>query len=358
LKKLFTKLLFIPLGFALLTPTFAQDGLEATLQEMAENNAQGYLGPIVTAFGTGANSGTFHRAKPHKILGFDLTLNATMVTIPEEAQEFEFYIPTQTIPVTVTYNHPIDGATDVTMDVPFNTLYSPTNVPSFFGDTDGGLIPVNETETEDAIKAHLVDNTPLDATQVENTLGSDISTIVGNLPALETPGGIGIPIWPSIMPQFSVGLPMNVELTFRGFSTETPDGDEVSFKGFGAKVGFSEFIPLFPVALSAGFYSTNLNLVDVVTATNTILTLQASKSIPFITVYGGLGLENSKMNVEYEFDPGVGLDAVPIEFEMKGDNKTRFIAGLRLKLALLSINADINAGEYTAYNLGVGLTLR
>ncbi|MFC1484614.1 DUF6588 family protein, partial [Candidatus Neomarinimicrobiota bacterium] len=340
-------------GFALLTPTFAQDGLAETLKDLAERNAEGYLGPVVTAFGTGVNSGTFHRAKPHKILGFDVTLNVTGISIPEAGQEFEFVIPDneiQTPPITV-------GASSYQIPISFATLYSSGQmVPTFFGDKEGGEIPVNTVDSRAEILDYLVTETGQTAANVELLAGSAIDAAVDALEPLPTPGGIGLPVFATAMPQFSVGLPMNVELTFRGFKTEV-DGDEFGFNGFGAKIGFSEFIPLFPVALSAGFYSTSLTLAEVVEAKNTILTLQASKSIPFITVYGGLGLESSSMSVSYDLETEIG-DPIPIEFDLEGDNKTRIIAGLRLKLALLSINADINAGEYTAYNLGVGLTLR
>ncbi len=102
---------------------------------------------------------------------------------------------------------------------------------------------------------------------------------------------------------------------------------------------------------------TNLDLAGIIQASNSILTLQISKSVPFLTLYGGFGLENSKISVEYEFDPG-DIDPFLIEFELEGKNKTRFMVGARLKLAIISINADYNKGEYEAYNIGIGLTLR
>jgi hypothetical protein len=358
LKKTFTKLLFIPLTFALLTPSFAQEGLAETLAELARNNAKGYLGPVVTAFGTGANSGTFHRAKPHKILGFDLTLNATIIGIPEEAQEFEFLIPDNEI----SFDIPITGYGTQTVTVPFNSIYeSGTMVPTFFGESDGVSIPVNTADTRSAIVSSLASSTGLSVSDVNTYAGTDIDNAIGTIEPLggnDGIAGIGIPMWPSIMPQFSVGLPMNVELTFRGFSTETTEGDEFSFKGFGAKVGFSEFIPLFPLALSAGYYATNLNLAEIVKGSNSILTLQASKSIPIITVYGGIGLESTDLEISYDYENPVDGSMDNISFNMEGDNKTRIIAGLRFKLALLSVHFDINAGEYTAYNAGIGLTLR
>lgn len=356
MKKPFTKLLYIPLSLALITPISAQD-LTDILKDLAENNAKGYLAPVVTAFGTGMNSGTFHRAKPHKILGFDLTVNATVIGIPEAGKEFEFVIPDRDLPAEVT----LPGGGTYIIPIPFNTLYSSDNpedymVPTFFGDTDGGEIPVNTTATRAEILAELATQSGQSTTWLEANAGAAIDTAMAALVPLPTPGGV-IPAFFTAMPQFSIGLPMNVEITFRGIKTQI-EGDDVQFGGFGAKVGFSEFIPLFPLALSAGFYSTNLIYGDQIEAKNTIMTLQASKSIPIITVYGGIGLESSSMSVDYRYEPEGLSTPIDVSFDLEGDNKTRIIAGLRLKLAVLSFHFDINSGEYTAYNAGVGFTLR
>ncbi len=92
-------------------------------------------------------------------------------------------------------------------------------------------------------------------------------------------------------------------------------------------------------------------------ANNSILTLQVSKSVPFITVYGGVGFESSSIDVDYTFEDA-DLGTVPIAFSLDGDNSFRTTVGFRLKLLLLSLHGDYSTGEYTAYNLGIGLTFR
>ncbi|UCD38921.1 MAG: hypothetical protein JSW54_05430, partial [Fidelibacterota bacterium] len=159
-----------------------------------------------------------------------------------------------------------------------------------------------------------------------------------------------------IMPQLAVGLPFSTEIMFRGFSTETPDGDPIKFGGFGAKLGLTQFIPvpMFPIALSAGLYGTKVNLADIVKVNNSIFTLQASFSVPVLTLYGGIGFESSDMSVEVKDEAGESL----YKFDLSGDNKTRSTIGFRLKLAVLSFHADYNAGTYKSYTAGIGLTLR
>ena len=64
--------------------------LEENLESMAKVNARGYLGPMVTAFVMGINSGTFHNAKPHKLLGFDFKLGFSMASITDAGKTFDF----------------------------------------------------------------------------------------------------------------------------------------------------------------------------------------------------------------------------------------------------------------------------
>ena len=66
--------------------------LQDNLESMAQTNAQGYLGPMVTAFGMGINSGTYHNAKPHKLLGFDLKIGMSITFVPDAAKTFDFVL--------------------------------------------------------------------------------------------------------------------------------------------------------------------------------------------------------------------------------------------------------------------------
>ena len=84
------------------------DSLEETIESMAQSNAQGYLGPMVTALGMGINSGTYHNAKPHSFLGFDFKLGLSTTSIPEAGKTFEFMLPDANVDVeinTVSYTH-------------------------------------------------------------------------------------------------------------------------------------------------------------------------------------------------------------------------------------------------------------
>ena len=111
---------------------------------------------------------------------------------------------------------------------------------------------------------------------------------------------------------------------------------------------------MFPIGISAGWYGTNVNLADIVEASNSILTLQTSFSVPVITLYGGIGFESSDMSVLLETESGDPL----LDFSIKGKNQTRTTVGFRLKFLLLSLHFDYNMGEYNSITAGFGLTLR
>ncbi len=355
MKNYITWLIIPILAVSLFTPAWGQEGLEETLRDMVEKNADGYLGPLATAFGTGLNSGIFHRAEPHKILGFDVTINASITTIPDTDLEYEFFLSDRLLPLTVP--NPLGGTGTLAIEMALSDIYQTgQKVPTFFGSSDPSQIDVNTAGAHTAIVDKVASATGLSASEVESAVGSNITSLVSTLQPLPGPSGIDIAAWPTIMPQVALGLPFNTEIMLRGFSVETPEGDPIKFGGFGGKISLSQFIPipLFPIAISAGFYRTNVNLADIVKANNSIISLQASFSVPVITLYGGIGLESSDMSVLLKDESGETL----LDFSFEGENKTRTTVGVRIKLLILSINVDYNIGKYSAVNAGIGLTFR
>lgn len=352
MKKHTTRLLAVALSCTVAVPAAGQD-IGETLKSLLEDNARGYMGPIATAFGTAVNSGTYHRAKPHKVLGFDLTINLAVATVPEAGQFYDFVVPDQiTLPLVIegqTFNIDLNGA----------DLYAGNNFRSatFFGpDSSFDIVP-NSSYAIDQIQSDLAGQ-GVPQQVIDNATSAIQSAIDQNL-TIPTPAGIDFPALPMPIPQLSVGLPFNTEVTLGGFSSSAT-GSDISFTRMGAKIGLNQFIPTVPLlfpAISLGFYATNLDLGGVVTANNSIITLQVSKSIPFLTVYGGFGIENSSIEVDYTFvDDDLG--EIPIAFTLDGENSFRTTIGFRLKLLLLSLHGDYSVGEYAATTVGIGLTLR
>lgn len=70
--------------------------LTTKLQEVAEDNAVGYMQPFATALGTAINSGLYHTAKIHGIPGFDFGIRAMVVSVPTEGLTYESTLGTET----------------------------------------------------------------------------------------------------------------------------------------------------------------------------------------------------------------------------------------------------------------------
>ncbi len=357
--------LFAVLILAMTLPLQAED-LGVKLQNLISDNAHGFLAPAPTAFGSDINSGTFHTAASHKFLGFDFTLNASLTEIPDADLNFNFILPNETLPFTVPF---MGSSVDVNLSL--DDLYEDDrSVPTIFGSKTGGSIDVDEQKAENVIAQQISDQTGSPVEYVISNAGPAIIAEIqaANLTPIITPGGIDLSLVPMVIPQFAVGLPFDLEVMLRGYpETNFENIGKVSFLGFGAKIGLNQFIPLlipFLPRFSAGYYQTNLTIGTILDASNTILNLQASKAIPFITVYGGYGIETSSMDVSYDYEDVSynyedGTRTVQnIAFTIDGKNKNRITAGARFKLGVLSLNADYSQGEYTSYNLGLGITLR
>lgn len=338
MRKYLLRITCLALMTTMFTPVMGQD-IEEQIRNLAEDNAEGYLGAFPSLFGTAMNTGVFRTAKPHKLLGFDVTFNVMFVGIPDEAKTFDFVLPGEV-------SLPIEG-TD--LDVTFNgaLLYPTTDLemPTFFGD--------NETKTIEADPTYLTN-------QLTSTLGfTPSATLIDTMAELLSIPliGTGLPFLPMIVPQFSLGLIKDIEVTFGGFSTDV-EGNEFSFSRIGAKIGINQFIPTIPLvfpAFSVGYYSTSLKMGDVLEAKNSILSLQASKSVPVFTLYGGFGIENSTIDIKVD-NPESGENL--LDFSLEGENGFRTTIGFRMKLLLLSINYDYNMGKYSTHNIGLGLTFR
>ena len=63
------------------------------ITSLVGRNAEGYLAPLGTMMGSGMNSGFYRKASPHKILGFDFTLDVVYSMAPAGNTTYTFYVP-------------------------------------------------------------------------------------------------------------------------------------------------------------------------------------------------------------------------------------------------------------------------
>lgn len=335
------KQLIIAMFVCFFTIGFSQD-LVSNIQSLLEDNAKGYLQPVVSTFGSGLNSGTFSSAMTHKFLGFDFTINGAYIPVPDKDLTFQFNVPQLSIPFTY-------GGMNLNLNLDGDMLYpGDRTVSTFFGSKSSTSFEPDEDYITSVLENQ--HGVPHSAAQA---ISSDMSDEL----ILESPGGVDFTTMGALIPQVSVGLPLDIDVMARALpETEIGDLGKVSMIGFGGKIGLNQFVPfnigLLP-RLSAGYYMTNVSIGDIIDMTNTMTNLQASKKLLFLTVYGGFGIESSSVDVDYTTDEDVN-----VKFSLDGKNESRITAGARMKMLFFTLQADYSSGDYDSYNVGLSFTFR
>lgn len=329
----------------------AQDDLGKQLSKVAGQNAVSYVSPLLSGFGADLNSGLYHSADLHDILGFDVGLKLSMMSIQDGDKTFDFLMPSS-----IRVPSGITGGGDVVFV--------------------GGTHYANKVVTPTAVGA----NTGVDIypTSVPTTTSTGVpiplalqNTLRGQK-ILTTPPGFDLKGVPLIVPQAAIGLPLGFEVIGRFIPTMTipPSGfgdpvGKVSFVGFGVRHSIDQYIPLCPVDISVHFMTQKLTISDnndnkVLSGSGTAYGAEVSKSLAVLTVYGGFQMEKSTWDIEpYKFsDPTTNTSVTITIPQIEGKNTSRFHAGVRLLLLLVNIHADYSFATQPVITAGIGISLR
>ena len=349
------------LGFIIATPTNAQFGdIGAFLKAGADDArilTREYLRPYPTGFGTGLNAGFTESAAPKKKLGFSLQIRPSLAVVPTGSQSFDVSSL---------------GLSKIVVAA--------------------GENPIAQTVAGKSDKGPL-----LEIYQDPN----NANTKVGEF---EMPGGTGFAFVPAPIVQASVGLIKKTDITLR-YLPEVGIGDygDIGIIGGAIKHELGQYIPgskLLPVDISlmVGFNQINVNAnldlqpegtrdpndpsltsnptpnfneQQASTTTNTfVVNAIVGKSLPFISVYGGLGFQQATFELKMEgdypvdsFNPITPTDDYvvltdPFSFEIDSESNIHALAGFRVKLGILAIYAEATAANYFTANAGVGISFR
>ncbi|MEX0724453.1 MAG: DUF6588 family protein [Gracilimonas sp.] len=325
---------------------------------------ESYLAPFGKGFGADLNTGWFNTAQTHKTLGFDISINVAGAIVPTSDQVFN-----------------VDNLNFNELERLDGSAEAPTISGDEFSNTEMGITYTNpQTNQEETLTSFVI------------------------------PGGTGFPYVPSPMIQASIGIIKDTDITVR-FVPETdidPIDGSVGLFGFGVKHGINQWLPgggAIPVDLSVQFGYTSFNSnagfdIDPESGTDIYNEYQAStwddqgmeletsattfnaivgKTLPIISVYGGVGIESSTTtisspgsypitapneNYNNAGDPSFGYPKVieridsPVDIEIEGDNSFRAFAGTRIKLAILQISASYTLSSYSSFNVGFGISFR
>jgi hypothetical protein len=265
-------------------PRLAAQDISESLSSLNEENGKLYIGPLSTGLAAALNSGFYHTADVHDVLGFDLGFRVMGSFVPGDLDTFQ-----PVLPDTIT----IEGVTFVDPYGPAgaSSLSSPT-----VAGTGDGIVLLPQGEFRDSLLS----------------LGENPSDW-----AVQFPRGFDIPVVPYAAIQGALGIPLGTELVLRFIPSFTPDDDVGSISMIGGAIKhsvdqwFSDDPPL-NVAVAFGFQ--HFKVGDYLDANSTQFSLIASKKLSLVTLYGAGTLENANLDISYEFEPDIGVD-IPVEIQ-------------------------------------------
>ena len=311
-----------------------------------------YISPAVNAFGAALGGGWYNTAGTHELGGFDLTFTINAAFSPKENNTFL-----------------VDNAqlNYLQLDDPADNVS-----PTVTGPKEDGPLMVFD-------------------------LGGFTE------PAFIMPQGLNSNMVPTPMIQAGIGLIKGTEVMVRYLPNFKIRGNEIGLWGLGGKHDIKQWIPglkkvpvlqislmygytklhtyvnmdigpesigaeTLPGAGSSDWDNQRLKLVSKSQTAN----LLVAANLPVVCFYGGVGFVTTKTNLKLEGDyPVVYLDDItpsvmamtdPIDIEIKnqdgGLTKPRLNAGVRLKLAVITIHFDYSWANYSVLTGGLGVSFR
>ncbi len=346
---------------------FSADSLDDTLESLSGEAAEGYVNPIVSAFGSNLNGGWFHKAPKDKLFGINVEFGLVFMgsMFPDDD---DYFSATGDFRLTGEQVEALVGDVDFSGFGPFagdieQALIDRLTSEDFEVNIDG---PTIVGPSDENIEVVFVEK--IVTVSVDTPAGAvDYDVIVpGQLFELPVGGLLDeAPLLPLAAPQLSLGTIYGTKAVFRYMPTyDIPDVGEFDYFGFGIQHNPKAWlkVPL-PIDICASYFTQTMNLGDYVTASATAFGVNASKTLGFkflsITPYAGFMLESSNMVFKYSFEPGMvqgqQLETVDIKFDIDGKNKSRLTLGTTLRVGVFNINADYNIGKYNSFTAGFAL---
>lgn len=323
-------------------------------EEHAGKLVSSYLQPVFEGTIYNLNNGWYRTAKTHKLLGFDVTVNASLAEVPTAKQTFTFNNSDYTFG---------DGNTQLQLKSGTSGLL-PTAVG---GDTNEVLLVQRKlTDTP-------VGNTTLtDEFDVPGGLFTDEEDLQGRAPLA--------------MAQIGIGLIKKTDLTVRFVPEQSGDDYNAKLFGVGLKHNILQYFPIakrlplvdvsifggytklesnyFPQSDDGSTEDININL-EVQSYTAQVL---GSVDLKLINFYVGLGYTAGSSSLSYsgkyklkdKDQPNITseVDLSKISSADFDVNSFKTTLGASINLFALKIFADYSIQEYNSVTAGVSISIR
>ncbi|MCU7491394.1 MAG: hypothetical protein HF300_08320 [Ignavibacteria bacterium] len=347
----------VALAFFLQPQLLKAQDLQSTLQLLSDQAAKAYLNPASNGFGADLNSGWFSRAPKPVKLGLDVQFGivAMGAFLPEDNKTFSIngnfrFTPEQAALMTqsVANRYGQDAQQNLINQITsrdFNVLISgPTVIGS-----NNEYMKVNFYGTTLSYQAQA------------GQPAQEIYVPAQEIPIQEIKGVLdNIPLLPFGAPQLTLGTLYGTQVTFRYLPPTEISADlgKSDYFGFGIQHNIGVWIPL-PLDVTLGYFTQRLKVGSTLKSRADEYGIFASKTfgpgIFSVTPYAGLTLQNSTMDVSYDYlyqSQGVEVPT-HIAFQLEGENSGKLAIGLALRLSVINLNFDYNIAKFSSISGGL-----
>ena len=275
----------------------ARAQLEANLGALADENARGYLQPLVGALSSTLNGSVFQTGYiPKSELTFQIQANVMGASFDDD-----------------------------------DRVYRPTDPPGF-----------QSAEGDDFVAPTVIGDT--EAVAQQGQAGTQ----------LYHPGGFDMENFTIASPQLMIGGILGSAVLVRWISIDLGDADlgELELFGIGAQHSITQYMLEPPVDVAAGVMYQKFDVGDgLIDATTLQFNVTGSKRFGVIEPYIGVGYDTFDMSGEYTSDQTD--ETVEVDFEREGN--VHLTVGGRLNLRYLILHGEFNAAAESGVAVGLSV---
>ena len=162
-------------------------------------------------------------------------------------------------------------------------------------------------------------------------------------------------VMPLAAPTLTIGSFMGTEVSLRYLKASIDDVGDISLNGYGIRHDVGQYIPLFPLDVSVGFFAQKFSAGDLIESKMTSLHIELGYEILLFDVLAGFSTETATTDLHYTYENAFGNEE-DIDFSFDTD-QTRFMLGFGIDFWLFRLNTMMYKGDQTTYvasiNIGI-----
>jgi len=337
--------------------TFAQNDLQSTLSNLSADAAKKYVEPISSSFGANLNSGWVHKAPSASLFGVDIEIGVVAMATMFGNEQKNFSSTGKFRFNDVQATALVDNA-GITNPYARNFVINEIKKQDFGVNISGPTIVGSKKE--------FVEVEFQGATFTDNLTGQSFTVPSKQIATVASGFLDELPAAPLGAPQITIGTIYGTLASFRYLPSIEVDKDLGKFEyfGFGLQHNPSAWLPIpLPVDVSLAYFTQSMKVGKIFDASATSFGIYASKRIGpgalNITPYAGFAIESSEITIQYDYvvDYPVAGTVLPVKFNLKGENSSRFVIGAALKLAFLNLNVDYSFAKYKTISGGLAFII-